>query len=104
MQDNKLYRPPAGSLLGGSSQAKTPQRPGFVRRFITTLLWAIPLFTTALFYTSPVSEWPGLAVGSLLLALVAALIAMFIPTRFKSIYVPSGLLVALGIALLTASH
>jgi len=38
-----------------------------------------------------------MALGSILLALVAALVAMFIPTRFKIVYVTSGILVALGI-------
>ena len=104
MQDNKLYRPPAGSLLGDSSLVRTPQQTSFLRRFVITLLWAIPLFITVLFYFYPVSDWPGMALGSILLALVAALVAMFIPTRFKIVYVTSGILVALGIALLTASH
>jgi len=104
MQDNHLYRPPAGSLLGGSSQVKTPQRTSFVRRFVVTLLWAFPLFIIISFYRAPTADWPGLAIGSLLIGLVSALIAMFIPTRFKSIYVTIGTLAGLGLALLTASH
>ncbi len=104
MQDNNLYRPPAGSLLGGSSQIKTPPQSSFLRRFVITLLWSLPIVITISFYRSPVTDWPGLAIGSLLIALLSALIAMFIPTRFKIIYVSSGILIALGIALLTASH
>ncbi len=104
MQDNKLYRPPAGSLLDGSSQTKTPHRTSFIRRFVVTLLWAFPLFILISFYRAPVTDWLGLAIGSLFIALVSALIAMLIPTHFKSIYVTIGTLAGLGLALLTASH
>ncbi len=104
MQDNNLYRPPTGSLLGGSSKSKTPQRPSFIRRFIVTLLWAFPLFTVISFYRAPIADWPGLAIGSMFIGLVSAFIAMFIPTRFKSIYVTLGVLAGFGLAFLTASH
>ena len=104
MQDNNLYRPPSGSLLGESGQLKAAPRTSFIRRFVVTLLWAFPLFSIISFSRAPLADWLVLAIGSLFIGLVCALIAMFIPTRFKSIYVTIGVLAGFALALLTASH
>jgi hypothetical protein len=49
-------------------------------------------------------QWFAVIAGSLIIALFCGLVAMCIPTRYKIIFVPIGVLAGFGLALLTASH
>lgn len=102
MLDKNLYRPSQSSLLGGD-QTKT-KRMTFIRRFLITLAWAFPVFATISIFNTVSTEWITVAAGSFLIALFCGFVAMCIPTRFKSIFVPIGILAGFGLALISASH
>jgi len=102
MLDKNLYRPPESSLLDGDT--KKPKRITFVRRFLITLYWAFPIFAVVSVLNVESTQWLAVIVGSFIIALFCGFIAMCIPTRFKSIFVPIGILAGFGLALISASH
>ena len=102
MLDKNLYRPPQSSLLGGDQQ-KT-KRMTFIRRFLITLAWAFPVFATISVLNTQSTEWLAVLAGSFLISLFCGIVAMCIPTHFKSIFVPIGILAGFGIVLISASH
>lgn len=98
MLDKNLYRPPQSSLLGGD-QTKT-KRMTFIRRFLITLAWAFPVFATISVLNTQSTEWLAVIAGSFLISLFCGIVAMCIPTRFKTIFVPVGILAGFALALL----
>ena len=102
MQDNNLYRPPQSSLL--DSRTESPKRITITKRFLITLYWAFPIFTAITIWSTEMDQWLSVTAGSFIIAIFCGLVAMCIPTRYKTIFVPIGVLAGFGLALLTASH
>jgi len=99
MQDNNLYRPPQRSLLSGATEK--PKRITIGKRFIITLLWAFPIFSAVSVLNVTADQWLAVIAGSSIIALFCGVIAMCIPTRFKSIFVSVSILAGFGLALLS---
>jgi hypothetical protein len=102
MQDNNLYRPTQGSLL--DSRSKPRKRISIGKRFLITLYWAFPIFAIISVLNTEMDQWFAVIAGSFLIALFCSLVAMCIPTRYKIIFVPVGVLAGFGLVLLSASH
>jgi len=99
MQDNNLYRPPKPSLL--SDSAERPKRMTLGKRFLITLFWAFPIFAMVSVLNVTADQWLGVIAGSFVISLFCGVIAMCIPTRFKSIFVSVAILAGFGLALLS---
>jgi len=99
MQDNKLYRPPQRSLL--SDTAEKPKRITIGKRFLITLFWAFPIFSIVSILNVTTDQWLAVITGSFVIALFCGVIAMCVPTRFKSIFVSVAILAGFGLALLS---
>jgi hypothetical protein len=102
MQDNNLYRPPQSSLL--DSRTESPKRSTIGKRFLITLSWAFPIFAVISTWSTEMNQWLTVIAGSFIIAIFCGVIAMCIPTRYKSVYVSIGVLAGFGLALITASH
>ena len=68
------------------------------KRFLITILWAIPTFLIIILLATPKTIWgPGIA-GSLIFSIFAGVIAMLIPTRFKTVFVSISIFIVLLLA------
>ena len=99
MLDKNLYRPPKSALLGSNTQ--TPKRITIGKRFLITLFWAFPIFAIISVLNATSDQWLVVTAGSFIIALFCGIVAMCIPTRFKSIFVTVGILAGFGLAILS---
>ena len=68
------------------------------KRFLITIFWAIPTFLMIILLATPKAIWgPGIA-GSLVFSIFAGVIAMLIPTRYKTVFVSISIFIVLLLA------